>query len=462
MMKALTSLGISLLFASSASAFPLKNGLLSKSFWISSAKPVKHPQSLRTQRVIQNSKLKPRNVRVVRPLQVTSNGDVVNVNGSITNLTGTSDKMISYRHQYHLWETPDNGLHILLNQGGSSGSSLVLSSSFDNGQTWNTGVSLPNTNENSTADGFLKENKLRIASASSSGNIVFSTLNYNSATQQWSTLSSNPVFTRQQGLVGSNPSFAIDANGVYWCTFVTAVGAGTSASVSHRLYRSENQGQNWTDTGVKFGNTSNSFKRSARLVVLGDRIGVVYTNNSAISTNIFWAYRFNTDTPTAIWQNQPIFQTTSVDADPYGSHFNVVTDSQQNIHVVSRAGGRLIYLRYQAQNQGWDIAKSLTSYQSVAYANVTVAADNRVFIIYNSSIPDLSVLESADGGSTFANAYFLVRPDPTGIGTIPNFTTPRMITSQPLLGSSKLPIFRQFVLDNVQRLSLYNVNIQGN
>jgi hypothetical protein len=418
--------------------------------------PSKKQQYLR--KIHPNKRVVPRNPRATRSMSLVKES-LASIDGTITNLTSATDSMISYRPQRHLWETSDGGLHVLINQGGSTSTNgLALFSSFDQGQTWTLSLTLINTGIPAngivlpSADGLLKNNKLLLAFATATGTIKYLIASYDAGAQQWSTAFSNVIASNPQTFVASNPTLAADANGIFWCAFV-------SVNISTRLYtiqlyRSNNQGQNWSDTGVTFGMVSPSKARSARLVALPNRLGMVYT----IDKDFYWAYRLNSDAPNTDWQKQLIFQSSGEDKDPYGSHFSVVSDLNFNLHLTTASNKKLVYLRYRGQNQAWDSPTVLNQFVGVAYTQAISAPDGKVFIALNVGTSGINVLQSEDSGTTFSNAYFLKQPDISLMGGVANFDYPRMIAPSSLL-SKRLPILRQFVLDDVQRLSYYGINI---
>ena len=99
--------------------------------------------------------------------------------GTVTNLESTNDRMISYRHQRHLWVTSDGAIHLLFNQGANYyGASLVLYSSFDSGKSWKWILSIPNNDSTSTANGFLYNQKIFITYSSTTGSLLFLPITY--------------------------------------------------------------------------------------------------------------------------------------------------------------------------------------------------------------------------------------------------------------------------------------------
>src|SRR5690348_7943712 len=64
-----------------------------------------------------------------------------------TPLTGTADRMISYREQNHSWQTSDGAFHLLINTGNQPGrDALRLYTTRDQGATWTPGPTIASTN----------------------------------------------------------------------------------------------------------------------------------------------------------------------------------------------------------------------------------------------------------------------------------------------------------------------------
>src|SRR5205814_7652028 len=85
----------------------------------------------------------------------------VTVRAAETDLRSDTERMISYRHQEHMWQTADGALHLVFNRGSlQPNPGLALYSSFDGGATWSFMQSFGNTDDKSTADGQLRGDEL--------------------------------------------------------------------------------------------------------------------------------------------------------------------------------------------------------------------------------------------------------------------------------------------------------------
>ncbi|BAZ66701.1 MAG: exo-alpha-sialidase [Pelatocladus maniniholoensis HA4357-MV3] len=373
------------------------------------------------------------------------------VTGGITNLQSSSQRMISYRHQERMWFTEDGGMHLIINEGNNStNSSLVLYSSFDYGATWKAMSTISETNEESTPDGFLYNSNLFLTYSSSTGKIYFSILRYDVTNKTWQPIRTNIVY-EDANYIASNATIAVDKNNRFWIAFIRQ--NVTTNEFEIKTSHSTTNGASWEDTGLTLGTVSSSRAKSAKLVRLSDRMGVVYTNEDTIN----WAYRMNDWSLTTPWSEQLLFQhQPGSDRDPYASHFNVVVDQLENIHVPTRDQGQLLYLRFDRQNQSWDTPRILTDDSSVAYVQATVSGDNRLLISYNQQT-FVKVLQSSDYGKTFPTSTLLAHPKQESLNTSADFTRPRI--EAPTRVGSWLPVLQQFVMDGKQKLLYYNLKL---
>ena len=150
----------------------------------------------------------------------TAQAQVAQIPSTTTTLASTADRMISYRSQNHMWQTPDGATHVIINRGpGLNGESLTLFSTFDGGATWvNSGVSLPSSNGSSTSDGYVDNDKLYITYDVGTGSIRFTEVQYDSASKTWSRGNSNTVFDSTTA-AALTPALAVDAMGRQWLSF---------------------------------------------------------------------------------------------------------------------------------------------------------------------------------------------------------------------------------------------------
>ncbi len=395
--------------------------------------------------------------RVSPPIQV-AQASLNTISGTLTNIQGTAERMISYRHQQHMWLTDDGAMHIVVNLGNDNpGSSLMLYSSFDQGKSWNQMFAIPNTNSNTTSDGFLIKNTLKIVYSSSQGKVLFGKFNYDPTTKSWSNIQSSPVF-EGTNYTAERPSLIGDLNRYMWVSFVAR-----DKSTGHyfiRLYNSVDKGVTWTNTTLNLGNVSASTRKSANLVFLGDRVGAVYTNNNTIN----WAYRMNDWPINTPWQSEVIFQhTAGSHVDRYASHFSVAVDQQKNLHLVSQNQKRLLYLRFNQQTQTWDTPKIFSGDSPVNYMQVSTSL-NKVLILANIG-SNIALYQSSDYGDNFSLIKLLQGPPNSSLGASSSSVTEGDGDSQARMeapGSVKgtLPVLLQFEDNGKQRLVYFNVQLE--
>ena len=173
----------------------------------------------------------------------------VTLSGMQTPMKGNSERLISLRHQNHMWEAADGSTYLVLNRGTmGGGDALQVYSSPDHGLSWFPGPRLPGSDRYSTSDGYLTDGVLYIAYTTSGGELVFTALKQVriAAVGVWKVLGSETAFTSLD-TVAINPGMAVDANGTVWLAFVAQNAATGDYSI--RMLRGDSAGQGWTDTG---------------------------------------------------------------------------------------------------------------------------------------------------------------------------------------------------------------------
>lgn len=375
------------------------------------------------------------------------------VTGSVIPIVGQSERMISYRQQRHMWVTPDDAIHTVINQGEDGDSqALALYSSFDRGSTWTLMAEIENTNDNSTSDGFLLGGRqLHLSYSTSNGEVFHLTLNYNARQQSWITDSNNLVFSSQIGTVASNSTVMIDRNRQLWIAFV---GTNQSNQTFIRLYNSVDAGQSWVDTEINFGAINTSVRKSPVLIQLRDSVGIIYTNDDSF----YLARRGNDEPLDAPWQTELVIQLEAgSNSDPFASHFSVITDRSKNIHLATRENGRLLYLRFNQSNQTWDIAKYLTNDVNVGYMQIAVTLNDEILVVANQG-SNLLLFNSQDSGETFNSIAKLI-PDQQSLSSFADIDLSRPRMEMPSVVNNYLPIVQQFVGDDLQRLLYFDINL---
>lgn len=363
-------------------------------------------------------------------------------------LTSGADRMISYRFQQRMWQTPDGGTHLIINRGPlSPDASLVLYSSFDNGLAWAQALVLPQTNFSSTVDGQLDGNTLRLVYSGSSGQIMYAALTYDPPTRAWSRKRQEAVFS-QSGQVASSPAMVVDNGGVGWCCF--AVQDSASLKWSLRLWFRVPNDSAWRASELTFGDTqSQSSERAGRPVLLPTGVGLIYTDQKVMA----WAQRDDGAPLRSPWTAATVLLNTPPDGDgrgPYGGHFSVVTDPQGNLHLATVDMTRIVYFRFLQSTQQWDAMRALTTPIYAIYVQATFC-DGNVVIIGNIN-EQLQVIQSPDLGTTFSKTHLLTHPKATGAQ---DFANARMET--PTESRSPLPVLQQYTDGAVQRLLYFAV-----
>lgn len=381
------------------------------------------------------------------------------IQGSVTTLESDAVRMISTRHQEHMWETSDGAIHVVINQGSlsQSNSSLVLFSSFDNGQSWIAAAQLDDTDEYSTSDGILTKNNLLLAYSAVGGKILFAILAYDSTLQTWSINKKEVVFASNES-TAINPAIAIDTNSVVWCTFTHINNVTQEASI--KLAQRNQTTKAWQDTGLIIGTTDNDTQfgeRSARPIAISQGIGMVYT----VHEDIYWAYRLNSWPVTDPWITQLLYRRSiePAERDPYGSHFSIAADDAKNLHLALVDDGQLKYLRFVNKTMTWNPIRTLSNNIKATYPQVTIAQNaqgQNTLVIFINKYSSISVLQSKDKGKTFTNTNTLTHQAPPA-GSNLDYSNPRIET--PGKSSSPIPVFQQFLDGTIERLMYFLVPV---
>jgi len=377
---------------------------------------------------------------VLGTLAAPAQAQPVQIASQPTNLNSTADRMLSYRHQFHMWQTADGATHVIMNRGVTlGGTALALQSSFD-GVTWTPGVLLQNTDLTTTSDGYMVGTDLWLSYSNSGGTLFLSKMHYDPASAAWGLVSTETVFS-SASTIASIPSMALDANGTLWLAFTAQDKA--SGNFSIKLLRKP-AGGSWIDTGMTFGPVDNSAgsgkpERSARLLAIKGLVGMVFTAHQ----NVFWASRMNTWDVNAPWTTSQIYTDQATDTDPWGSHYSTAVDTLGNVHLAMVDGGRVVYGRFIYAKQGWVTPRAMTNDINATYEQVSIA--NGAVVVISNAQSVLRVFQSNDGGTTFTNPYLLVHPSPSGTTS---YDRPRI--EAPTYPSGPIPVLQQFT-DGMQQ-----------
>jgi hypothetical protein len=392
-------------------------------------------------------------------------------------MSGDVDRMISYRHQEHSWQTSDGHIHVMVNTGVSApgviggGSGLTIFSSSDNGVTWTSGPNLANTGVYSTSDGVLVGNNLNLVYSTNrspggdGGSIQFVVLGYDTQ-HGWTLGTPEKVFdasANNYAVVGLNPSIVIDQHTQprIWCAFITEnIGSSSTYPPSSiRLAERDPSAAGWQDTGLIFGPTTveqvvpttsvptaPGVARSARLTVTSNGIGMLYT----VHQSFFWTRRLDASAITAQWAAPKAIFTSALpyDTNPYGSHFSVVADNQHNLHLAMVDHGRLLYARYVDSNKAWTQPRVLAD-GSIKATYPKISLVNGVLEIFVNAGDNVWGYQSTDNGTTFpsTNTYLLthdgITTETPGYTGSPDFSNPR-VEVPAILNTLTIPVLQQY------------------
>jgi hypothetical protein len=373
--------------------------------------------------------------------------------GNVNSFTSSADRMISYRNQQHSWQTSDGGLHIMINLGTvSSGASLGVFSSFDGGNTWQQTMSFPNTDQYSTSDGALsttngvEQLQLAYATAETTGQIIFVTATYDSATQSWTQGAPQTVFAAT-GYVGSNPAFSVDGTGTVWCGFIAQQTTTTKYSIQMAYLPA--QASTWSTTGLVFGAVDGNKQKSVRPVPYPGGAAMVYQDDE----NMYFAYRENAWTPGTPWTTALLFTNLPPPSqDPYDTHYSVIADANLNLYMAFIGAGQQLYFSSYSSGVGtWSAPVELLKKPvQAAYPEVTIS-DGNVVVLVN-DLNSVVVFQSNDEGQTFYPVQALLHPPVT---TGYDYNNPRIEVPKP--ATNPMPVWQQFVYGTAQELILFSV-----
>ena len=363
----------------------------------------------------------------------------------VPDLTSNADRMISYRHQERMWQTADGGLHLIINRGSlQPAPGLALYTSYDAGLTWQLMQVLGNTDSSSTADGALDGNTLSLVYATSGATAIFAQLSYDEALHTWTVLRSETAYA-EPGIEAINPTLAVDAQGTVWCAFVAR--EKRSRLISIRLVDRTGGGNVWTDTGLTFGAPDTSKEHSARPIRITSGMGMVFR----VGETTYWATRSDDLPYNSAWTIVTAHSgaTQRPLADPYASHFSVITDDQYNVHMVVVNNANAYYLRLLNGDTAWSTPLQLDGKSKAGYVQIGLTNANIVVGMSTDSGAGALVM-SANLGTTFSKTHDLAVPVATsGV----SYKTPRL--EMPGRSIGNLPILQQYEDNNVQRLMLF-------
>jgi hypothetical protein len=365
-----------------------------------------------------------------------------------TTLASSEDRMISYRHQNHMWQTDDGGTHLLMNVGDQpNGRALRMFTSMDNGVTWVASIDIPNTASTSTSDGFLSGNNLYVTYATTNKAIAFSFLQYDPSSQTWRLMKTETAY-QAANVQAVNPTLTRDGQNRFWVAF-PILAPGGLYSIKLMLRASDTSG--WADTGLVFGAVDqNGVKRSARLVTIAGGVGMVYS----VQQNFYWATRKNAADPAQPWSTSQIYVNQVDDKDPYCSHFSVMVDAGSNVHLALVDGGQLLYFRWLYGKQSWNAAPFRLSQPVHATYMQILAAGTNLMIVFNSDT-SLGVLQSSNSGQTWFTTHALIHPPTDGD---PDYTNPRVEAPSNGAGTP-VPVLQQYQDNGVRRIMQFQVPV---
>jgi hypothetical protein len=363
-------------------------------------------------------------------------------------LTSSADRIISYRFQERMWQTPDGGTHLIINRGSLSPTgALVMCSSFDNGRTWLRALILSNSDFTSTCDGQMTGNDLNLVFSTTDRRIMQTVLRYDPVARTWRRVSSATVYSLV-GTTALSPAVVTDGLGAMWCSYVTQ--NDSTLDTVLRLSCRSRPGVGWSTTGQTFGAADTlGVERAGRPVRLAGGVGMIYTWHD----DIVWATRADGAAVTSAWTLTPLWRSDppgSGGRGEWGGHYSMVTDLSGNIHLVTADMGRVAYFRYLASPGMWEPMRPLTGNIGASYTQVTLCEGSLVVVANNQT--QSQVWQSDNLGATFRLTANLRHAAAT---TTITYDAPRQ--ESPGVSRSPVPVLQLYSEGTTRRLMYFAV-----
>ncbi|MBK1615034.1 hypothetical protein CKO44_16315 [Rubrivivax gelatinosus] len=363
-----------------------------------------------------------------------------------TDLASDNERVISYRHQQHLWLTADGALHLVMNRGHYAPGGLALYSSHDGGISWQLSHAFAGTDDKSTGDVQPAGDEAHIVYHTAANAVMHEQLRYDAVARAWTLLASETAFASGR-LAALNPALAVDEQGGLWVGFLARNKLSNQGQL-RVVFRPAGGG--WTDPGLGFGPVDNrAVERSARPVAVPGGIGMVWT----VREFTYFSRHALTEAPTTPWQTETLFvgSVDSTVSDPYASHFNVVTDAGGGVHLITVENYDVLHFRWDPATLAWSGPRLVDDARKVAYAQLGLF-DGRPVVGYSVQRGKGS-LEVGDAlGENWDPSYDLALvPAVPGI----NYNTARI--ELPAKASGTMPVLQQYDISGVQRLMLFSV-----
>ncbi len=301
-----------------------------------------------------------------------------------TGIFSNSQRVISYRHMRHLWNTSDGVMAVALQKKGYDGENLVLYKSLDQGVNW-TLDTLIDDDGYLISDGIIdSENNLlfvtSIPSDKTTRNIEFIKLVYDSTFQEWEIDPATPVtvFRSNRRYKASRASIAVDSNGVIWCAY--RINYAIDEIFQIIVMYSVDGGMTWVDSGNEFGTPNGLPEKSAKVIAVDNGIAMIYQDQMetpVVERYKEWAYREDNQPLQDSWITGSIAKMNALDRDPYGTHWSVAADDLGNLHLAYEDSG-INYTKFDLHSMTWTTPEVVAAFGS--YSSISVGANQDLFL----------------------------------------------------------------------------------
>ncbi len=235
-------------------------------------------------------------------------------------------------------------------------------------------------------------------------NAGFSRMTFNPQENKWEAqgLASLPLASSQ---IASRTTIAIDDLGRYWCA-ARIYEESTTASPGLfyiKIFVSENKGQNWQAVDGQYGSVNQLANKNPRIFAQSAGIAMVYhdvyldASNQEVKRKAL-IYRAKLGNVKAAWpaKNTTIFASYRAQNDSYGSHWSIVSDMDENLHVAYQNADKGIQYVFLKKSQDGVIIEQdllLSSDEGWVGAYPSLAAstdDNEVALVVSEERPKSS------------------------------------------------------------------------